>query len=154
MTASRAGTRNKAIGKELAGLFIVKLGGCFFDEIALGMEFKEKIGGRFMVDGCRSPGIIIEGNPEGFKGGFNHPMVLVYQFFWRNPFFFCLHGDGYPVFITPADKGYFFPPESQVAHINIRRDIDPCQVPDMNRSVGIGKGCCYGIAGWFFRHQE
>jgi muramoyltetrapeptide carboxypeptidase len=43
--------------------------------------------------------------------------------------------------VGAANEYYVFTFQPEIAGIDISRDIYPCQVPDMNRPVGIGKSC-------------
>ncbi len=48
-----------------------------------------------------------------------------------------LDGDWYPVFIRTTDEQDIFTFQPQVTDINIRRNVYPGQVTDMDRAVGV-----------------
>ena len=71
-------------------------------------------------------------------------MIAVYYILRCNPFFFGTDGDGHSVFVGAADKDHVFFFQSQIADVDVGRYIHPCQVSDMNGTVGIGQRRCHG----------
>ena len=49
-----------------------------------------------------------------------------------------LDGYRYTMFITPTNKGYILFSQSEIANIYISWNINPCQMANMDRTVGIG----------------
>ena len=87
----------------------------------------------------------------GLKGG----PGAVHNFLRAYPFIPGFQGDRHPVLIRSADGDHISSPLSEVSNINIRRDIYPGQVPQVNGSVGIGQ--CRGYQGsleFFCSHCE
>ena len=79
-------------------------------------------------------------------------MVTVYYVLWSNAFFFGTDGDGHSVFIRTSDKDHIFFFQTQVAYVDVSRDIDSCQMADVYRSVGIRQSRSDGCSLEFFFH--
>ena len=74
-------------------------------------------------------------------------MIAVHHVLRGDAFLLGADGDGHSVFVGAADEDYIFLFQSQVADINVGRNINACQVSDMNRAVGIRQ--CRGHGGTF-----
>ena len=74
-------------------------------------------------------------------------MIVVHHVLRGDAFLLGADGDGHSVFVGAADEDYIFLFQSQVADINVGRNINACQVSDMNRAVGIRQ--CRGHGGTF-----
>ncbi len=70
-------------------------------------------------------------------------MIAVDHFLRGNAFFAGFDSDRHAVLIRSADEKDFLAFRPEITHINIGRDIDSCQVPDMDGAVGIGQGRSY-----------
>jgi hypothetical protein len=49
-------------------------------------------------------------------------------------------GDGNPVFVGSANGKHITPLSAEITYIDVGRDIHPGQVPQMERTIGIGQG--------------
>ena len=67
-------------------------------------------------------------------------MVFVDNILRRDPFLTGLDGDRHPVFVRTAHRNHIGTPQTQVTGIDVRRDIHPGQMADMNGPVGIRQG--------------
>ena len=61
-------------------------------------------------------------------------MIAVHHVLRGDAFLLGADGDGHSVFVGAADEDYIFLFQSQVADINVGRNINACQVSDMNRA--------------------
>lgn len=68
-------------------------------------------------------------------------MVAVYDLLRGDAFFSGTECDGHTVFIAAADHDYVLAAHTQIAGINIGRNIYAGKMSDMHRPVGIGQGC-------------
>jgi hypothetical protein len=73
-------------------------------------------------------------------------MILVDYLLGGDPFLPGFDGNGNTVLIRTAYKNNVFFLQPQVPGINICRDVNTCQVSDVNRSVGIWQGRCNEMA--------
>ena len=99
-----------------------------------------------MMRGTGGTMVYIKGDPKIFKGILVHPVVLVNDLLGRYSFLPGFYGDRYAVFIGAANKNNVFSLQPQIPGINICRNVNTCQVPDMDRSVGIWQGGCNEVA--------
>ena len=79
-------------------------------------------------------------------------MIAVHHVLRGDAFLLGADGDGHSVFVGAADEDYIFLFQSQVADINVGRNINACQVSDMNRAVSVGQCRRNGSAFEFLFH--
>ena len=144
VAAMRTGAGNVAVCQKLAGFQVVVLFTGFFDEFTLAVELVEKSRSCFVMYGRSGARINIEGNTKIFEGFLDNVMVTIYNILRTEPFFFCFESNGNTVFVGTSDKQYFLSFESEVANINVCRNVNAGQMSDVNRPVGIGQSCSDG----------
>ncbi len=67
-------------------------------------------------------------------------MIFIDHFLGRNSFLFRLQCNGYPMFIAAADKRYILALQPLITRINICRNVNARQMPDVDGAIGIRKG--------------
>ena len=78
-------------------------------------------------------------------------MVTVYDVLRSDAFLFSAERDGHTVLIRSADKEDVAATESQVARIDVGRQVNAGKVPYMHRSVSVGqRGGDQGAFEWMF----
>jgi hypothetical protein len=102
------------------------------------------------MNGSRSPGIVAKADPKRVETAFHHLMIPVHHFLGSDPLLTRLDGDGYAMLIGAADVGHVFSQGSEVAYINIGRNIATRQVTNVQGSIGIGERGGDGISFEFF----
>ena len=66
-------------------------------------------------------------------------MVFIHHLLGRNALFLGPNGDGHAVLVGTANKFYIAADRAQVAHVNVGGQINPGQMPNVYRPVGIGQ---------------
>ena len=144
------GSRDVAVGEEDTGLLVVILHGGLFREFALVVEVEEEIRCRFGMYGRGGARIDVERDAETLERLLDYLMVFVHYVLWGDAFAAGLDGDGNAVFVGTAHPYHVAPPFAEVADVNVRRHINPCEVSDVYGAVRIGQGRCDQIALVFF----
>jgi hypothetical protein len=83
------------------------------------------------------PRVDIKRNTEISEGSFDEFVISIDDLLGGDPFFPCPDGNGHTVFVTTADKENFFAFETQIAGINVRRNIHSGEVSNMHGTVRI-----------------
>ncbi|OPZ81765.1 MAG: hypothetical protein BWY77_00489 [bacterium ADurb.Bin431] len=138
--AARALALNEAIGEETGALFTVELLDGALDQKALVMDDLEKISRGAVLHRCRGARKVVETHAEPGKGVVMVGPVFVDDLLGRHPRLFSGDGDGHAVLIGAADIDHIALFEALVAHIDVRRQISPGEVAEMDRPVGVGQG--------------
>ena len=66
-------------------------------------------------------------------------MILIHHLLWSYLLITGFNGYGNSVFIRSAYEEHICPFQPEIPYINVGRNINTCQVPNMNRPVGIGQ---------------
>ena len=66
-------------------------------------------------------------------------MVAVDYVLRRTSLLLGADGDGHPVFVRPSYEKHVLLLQAEVAHVDVSRHVDACQMADMHRSVGVGQ---------------
>ena len=150
VAAVGAGPDDVAVGQKLSGLLVVILHRRLLGELALVVQRAEKVRGRLVMHGRRGARVDVERYAEPFERVLDDIMVFVDDILRSDPFLTGLDRDRNAVFVRPADRDDVLAPEAQVAHVDVRRNVDACEVADMDRSVGVRQGRGDKIAFEFF----
>ena len=86
--------------------------------------------------GRRAP-VHIERNAEFLEGVLDDFMITVYHVLRRDALLLGPDGDGHAMLVRTADEKHVLLLQTEVTHVNVRRDIHPCQMTDMHRTVGV-----------------
>lgn len=92
------------------------------------------------MDRSAGPGIDIKRDPQPLKRIFDHGMVLIYHILRGDPCVARLQGNGHPMLIGPPDEKHLFSFQPEITGIYVGGNVNPGQVADMDRPVGIRKG--------------
>ena len=143
----RAFAHDISVGKELMCLFIVILFALFFNEFSLIIELLEEVAGQLTVGFARRSAIDIEADSKVFERFFDECMIAVADILRCNALFLGTQGDRHTVLITTANEDHFLLLESQIAHIDVGRNVHSCQMSNVNATVCIRQ--CSGHRGAF-----
>ena len=77
-------------------------------------------------------------------------MVLVHDRLRSGAFLQRAQRDGGPVLVTSTNEEHLLPPGAQVPHVDVRRQVGPGDMADVERTVGVGQRGGDGGACWFF----
>ena len=146
VAAVGASASDVAVGKELVRLFIIILLGGLLDEFAFRIELLEIFGGCAMVLLTAGAAIDIKRDAKAFEAVLDDAVVAIYDVLWRDAFLASLDGDGDAVLIAAAYEDDLLALGAKVAHVDVGRDVDTCQVANMHGTVGIGQSRSDGVA--------
>ena len=132
--------RDVAVGEEGFGFFVVVLFRFAFQKLPFVVESAEKVGSHFLVGVARGARVDVEGDAEVFKRLFDELVIAVYHFLHGATFFACTDGHGDPVFVRATDEEHFLLAQTEIAHVDVGRNVNTSQVTDVYTAVGIGKG--------------
>ena len=157
--ATRAGTGDVTVGQELFRFGVVILFGLLLDELPGIVHLAEEFRCGLVVDRSGGPGVIVERDAELGKRIADDGIVLVHHLLRGDALAAGLDGDGHAVLVRSADEDHVASFLTEVAHIDIGRNIDSRQVSQVDRAVGIRQsgrygvsfGCIHGIISLFFR---
>jgi hypothetical protein len=138
-----------AIGEKSAASDTVILLHLLLPDVPLVVEFQEKILRDFMVQQKRSAGVIVKKNTETPKAFLYCRMVSVHDLLRRNTLAIGANRNRDTVLVGAADENDIAPPEPLVPDVNIRRNVGPGQMAQVQGPVGVWKGGGYKH---FFRH--
>ena len=128
-----------AVGQELMGLLIVVLFGLFLHQFPLVIELFKEVAGKLMMRGAGRSAINIEADAKRLERLFDELVVAVAHVLRRDTLFLRTDSDGHTMLIAAANEHHLLFFEAQIAHVNIGRHIDSCQMANVNASVGIGQ---------------
>jgi hypothetical protein len=132
--------RDVAVGEEGFGFFVVVLFRFAFQKLPFVVESAEKVGSHFLVGVARGARVDVEGDAEVFKRLFDELVIAVYHFLHGATFFACTDSHGHSVFVRATDEEHFLLAQTEIAHIDVGRNVNTSQVTDVYTAVGIGKG--------------
>ena len=90
--------------------------------------------------------IDIEGYAELLERVLNHLMVAVNDILRGDAFLAGTDGDGYTMLVASADEQHVLLLQSEVAHIDVGRHIDTCQVANVYAAIGVRQCSRHGCA--------
>ena len=128
------------------GLLIVILFGLFLHQFAFIIELFKEVAGKLMMRFAGCSTIDIEADAKRLERLFDELVVAVAHVLRRDALFLRTDGDGHTMLIAAANEHHLLFFEAQIAHINICRHIDSCQMSNVNASVSIGQSRCNGGA--------
>src|SRR5687767_13749986 len=95
------------------------------------------------MQGQRGTGVIVENNAQTPEAILHHRVIAVYYFLGSYFFLVGANRNGNAVFIRTADEHNVAPLQALIAHIDIRRNVSPREVTQVEGPIGIGKCGCY-----------
>ena len=104
------------------------------------------------MDGRRGARIDVERHAEPFERTLDEVVVAVDDLLGRDPLLARLDRDRHAVLVAAADRQHVAPAAAQIARVDVGRDVDPRQMTDMHRPVGIGERRRHQIAFELFCH--
>ena len=132
-----AGASHIAVGKELIRLLVVKVLRGLLNELAIVVEFLEKVACCVAVHIAGSATVDIERDAQPRHRIFDNLMIAVNNILWGNTLFLSLDGDGHTMLVAAANHNHIIALEAQITCIDIGRHIHACKVADVHRTVGV-----------------
>ena len=129
--------RNVTVGQESMCLLVVILHRGFLHELALVVQGTEKLRSRLAMHFGRRAPVHIERNAEFLERVLDDFMITVYHVLRRDTLLLGPDGDGHAMLVGTADEKHVFLLQTKVTHVNVRRNIHPCQMTDVHRTVGV-----------------
>ena len=150
--AARALAHNVAVGQELARLLVAELLLGLLLKQTVVVEFAEEIGGKLMVYGRCGAAIDVERDAELLKRFFNQIVVAVHHLLHRDALFLRADGNGHAVLVASADEHNLTSACAKIACVDVGRHINPGQMPDVHRPVGVRQSRCDCVS-FIFSHN-
>lgn len=88
----------------------------------------------------------VERDAELLERVLDHLVVAIHHILWRDAFLASSHSHGHAVLIRSADKHHFLAFQTEVAHVDVSRNIHAGQVSDMHTAVSVGQCRSHGSA--------
>ena len=126
-----------AVGKELAGLFVVELFGFLLHKFTLVIEFAEKVGSGLAMGFRGGAAIDIEGDAETLEGILDDIMVTVHDILGCDALVAGLYGDGHTVLVAATDEKHLLATEAEIAGVDVSGDINAGEMADMHGTIGV-----------------
>ena len=92
-------------------------------------------------------GVDVERDAEALEGVLDKRVIAVYDVLRGDALLLRAEGDGHAVLIRPTDEEDVASAESQVARVDVGRQVDTGKVSDMHRPISVGQ--CGGDEGAF-----
>ncbi len=140
--AARTFAADITIGKEMSGLGVVELLGSLFHKLACVIHRAEIVCRKLMMDRRGGTRVDIIADTELLERRLDEFVITVYHLLRGDAFFSCADSHRHAVLVATADEEDLLAFEAQITGVDIRRNIDACQVPDMNRTIGIRQCSC------------
>jgi hypothetical protein len=141
MSAFGASSGKVAIGQEAPAFLGIPLPfHAVVYQAAVEQVFKESLCGFLVIGASRSTAEYIEFNLELVEQGLDFLMPTVEVGSILQTLLFGLQSYGYTVLIGPANIEHIMAGHSQIADVNICREVSPGNVPEVNRAIGVGEG--------------
>ena len=141
IAALRAGADYVTVSEEGLRLRVIVLFALLAYELAFVIKLAEE-GGRVLLVhlGTGAP-VNVEVYTQGLEASVDYAVIAVNYVLWAAALLACLDGDRHSVLIGAADEQHLASAQTQIAHIDVGRDIHSCQVADVDRPVGVWQGC-------------
>ena len=137
IAAFGAGAHYITVGEEGLRLRVVVLFAFLRDELAIIVEFTEKLRGILLVNLRRSAAVDIEIDAQGLETVGDYLVVFVHDVLGTAALLACLDGDGHAVLVAAAHIQHLLSAKTEISHINVGRHINSGKMPDMHRAVCI-----------------
>ena len=141
------------VGQKGLRLLVVILHRGLLDELALVVEFPEKGRSGLGMGFGRGPRIDVERHSQPLERFLDQRVVTVHDLLGRDALLAGLDGDGYAVFVRPADRNHVAALEPQVTGVDVRRYVNSRQMADVHGAVGVRECGCHEVAFELFCHM-
>ena len=89
------------------------------------------------MQGIGGPPVIVEAHPEGRESLLDHGVITVHHLLGVHALLSRLQQNGNPMLIRPTDEDQVPARQALVPAIDVRGEISPGEMPEMNRAVRI-----------------
>ena len=134
------------VGEEFSGLLVVGLHGCLLLELSVVVQVAEKLARRLSVDVGSGSGVYVERNAEFGHRVLDDVVVAIHNVLRSNAFLTGFDGDRHTMFVASADHDDVATLSTEIACIDVGRDVNTCEVADMDGSVSIRESRRYESA--------
>ena len=128
-----------AVSEEFALLLVIELLGGLLDEFAVIVEFAEELSGELVVNLGRRAAVDVVGDTEFLKRLLDQLVVAVHHLLRGDALLAGALGNRHTVLVAAAHEHHVLALQTQVAYIDVGRDIHACQMADVDWSVSIGQ---------------
>ena len=142
-SALRAGAHDVTVSKEGFGFRVVVLLAFPGYEFAFIVELAEELRGVLFMHLGGGSAIDVEIDAQTLETFVNYLVILVNYILWGAALLTGLDCDRHSMLVASADIEHIFSPHPEIADIDVGRDIDACQMSDVNRTVSIGQRAGY-----------
>lgn len=135
-----------SVGEELVGFFVIKLHGCFLDELAVVVKMTEKFGGSVRVDVRSGAGIDVERDTQFLERVFDDRVVTIHDVLRSNALSFSFYSDWNTMLVATTDHDDVATLQAQVTGVNVGGNVNSGEVTDVDGAVGVWESCSYESA--------
>ena len=140
--------------KKLFRFLVIILFGSLFQKFALIIKRFKELRCRIMVCLGRRTGINIKRNSKFLKRLFNKAMISIYNILRSYSFFTRTNGNGHSMFIRTSDKKDIFFFQTEIADIDISRNIHTGKMTNMHRTISVRQCRSHSRSFKFLFHIE
>jgi hypothetical protein len=145
-----AGAGHVAVGQESVALGAEELLLDLALDVPGAVELEEELLAEPGVGRARGPAVDVEADVQPLEGRGVGAVELVDDVLGRDPGLVGGDGDGHAVLVRAADVERLAPGGAEVPHVDVRGQVGPGDVADVDAPVGIGQGAGDQVA---FRHD-
>ena len=141
----RAFAHDISVSKELFCFLIIILFAFFLNEFPVIIELLKEVAGHQTVGFARRTAIDIKADSKLFERFFDEFMIAVTNILWRDSFLFGTQSDWHAVLITTANEDHLLLFKSQIAYIDVGRNVYSREMSYVNTSICIRQcrgNCC------------
>ena len=110
------------------------------------IKLLEEVGGKLVMNFAGGAAEDVEADAEVGKRLLDDAVIAVHHVLHGASLLLRTDGHGYAVLIAATHKEHLTSLQTQVSRINICWHIHACQVPDVDRAVGVRQCCRYGCS--------
>ena len=103
--------------------------------------------------GRRGARIDVERHAQTLERALDEFMIAIHDLLGRDALAAGLDGDGHAVLVASADRNHVAALQPQVSRVDVRRNVYARQMPDVHRTVRIGKGRGDQVTSELFCHR-
>ena len=138
--AAWTGTHDVAVGEELARHLVAVLLFGYLLQFALVVKSAEEVAGELMVYVAGGAAVYVERDAELLEGVLYHLVVAVHHFLYGDTLLTGTYGDGHAMLVRATDEDHLALLQTEVAHVDVGRDVNACEVSYVYAAIGIRQG--------------
>ena len=150
---ARALAHNVAVGQELACNLVAELLFSLLLKLTLVVELAEEVRCEFVVYGRCCAAIDVERDSKLLERFLNQIVIAVHHLLNGDALFLCADGYGYAVLVAAADEHNVTSACAKIASVDVGGHVNPGQMSDVNRPVGVRQSRCDCVS-FIFSHKR